>query len=299
MKTLWALVAILFTFTLVVDEAEARRMGGGKSFGRSYQTAPAPSRSNADAPARKQDMAGKQAPGAGRGMMGGLLGGLLVGGLFAALFAGGAFEGLQMMDILIIAALAFVIFKLIRGMRQGPAPARGPQPAYAGAGQQTPSQQAASQQASPQPVFGARREAPVDAPVSSAAAHAVPFNLPLGFDTPAFLDGAKDHYRILQDAWNKNDLPKIQEYVTPELYADLQAERAALPAQQHTEVLSVSAGLVRADQQFGNAEVSIRFVGRYRDTVEGVEEDFVDIWHLERDYSKDDAPWFITGIQSE
>jgi predicted lipid-binding transport protein (Tim44 family) len=294
MKTLWALVAILFTFTLVVDEAEARRMGGGKSFGRSYQTAPAPSRSNADAPARKQDMAGKQAPGAGRGMMGGLLGGLLVGGLFAALFAGGAFEGLQMMDILIIAALAFVIFKLIRGMRQGPAPARGPQPAYAGAGQQTP-----SQSSSPQPVFGARREAPVDAPVSSAAAHAVPFNLPLGFDTPAFLDGAKDHYRILQDAWNKNDLPKIQEYVTPELYADLQAERAALPAQQHTEVLSVSAELVRADQQFGNAEVSIRFVGRYRDTVEGVEEDFVDIWHLERDYSKDDAPWFITGIQSE
>lgn len=294
MKTLWALVAILFTFTLVVDEAEARRMGGGKSFGRSYQTAPAPSRSTADAPARKQDMAGKQAPGAGRGMMGGLLGGLLVGGLFAALFAGGAFEGLQMMDILIIAALAFVIFKVIRGMRQGPAPARGPQPAYAGAGQQTP-----SQPSSPQPVFGASREAPADAPVSSAAAHAVPFNLPLGFDTPAFLEGAKDHYRILQDAWNKNDLPKIQEYVTPELYADLQAERAALPAEQHTEVLSVSAGLVRADQQFGNAEVSIRFVGRYRDTVEGVEEDFVDIWHLERDYSKDDAPWFITGIQSE
>lgn len=294
MKILWALVAILFTFTLVVDEAEARRMGGGKSFGRSYQTAPAPSRSTADAPARKQDMAGKQAPGAGRGMMGGLLGGLLVGGLFAALFAGGAFEGLQMMDILIIAALAFVIFKVIRGMRQGPAPARGPQPAYAGAGQQTPPQQSA-----PQPVFGTRREAPVDAPLSSAAAHAVPFNLPLGFDTPAFLEGAKDHYRILQDAWNKNDLPKIQEYVTAELYADLQAERAALPAQQHTEVLSVSAGLVRADQQFGNAEVSIRFVGRYRDTVEGVEEDFVDIWHLERDYSKDDAPWFITGIQSE
>ena len=35
-----------------------------------------------------------------------LFGGLLVGGLFAALFAGGAFEGLQLMDILIIAALA-------------------------------------------------------------------------------------------------------------------------------------------------------------------------------------------------
>lgn len=299
MKTLWALVAILFTFTLVVDEAEARRMGGGKSFGRSYQTAPAPSRSTADAPARKQDMAGKQAPGAGRGMMGGLLGGLLVGGLFAALFAGGAFEGLQMMDILIIAALAFVIFKVIRGMRQGPAPARGPQPAYAGAGQQTPSQQVASQQASPQPVFGARREAPVDAPVSSAAAHAVPFNLPLGFDSPAFIEGAKEHYRVLQDAWSRNDLPKIQEYMTPELYADLKAERASLTTDPQTDVLSVDAELVRADQQFGKAEVSIRFSGRVRDAAEGTDEAFVDIWHLERDYTKDDAPWFITGMQSE
>lgn len=289
MKKLWALVAILLTFTLTMEAAHAKRLGGGRSFGRSYQTAPAPSRNNADAPAqRQQAAAGKQAPGVGKGLMGGLLGGLLVGGLFAALFAGGAFDGLQLMDMLIIAALAFVIFKVIRGMRQVSAPVRAPQPAYAGAGQQMPP-----------PVFGARRDAPVAAPVSSAASQAVPFNLPLGFDTPAFLDGAKEHYRILQDAWNKNDLAKIQEYVTSELYTDLQAERASLTTNPQTEVLSVNAELVRADQQFGNAEVSIRFSGRYRDAAEGVEEDFVDIWHLERDYARVEAPWLITGVQSE
>jgi len=295
MKKLWAFFAIVLIFTLTMETAHARRMGGGKSFGRSYQTAPAqPSKSSADAPAQRQQQAAKPA-GMGKGLMGGLLGGLLVGGLFAALFAGGAFDGLQLMDMLIIAALAFIIFKVIRGMRQGPAPARAPQPAYAGAGQQIPPQRSTQQ-----PVFGSRRESPVAAPISSAvASHAVPFNLPLGFDTPAFLDGAKEHYRILQDAWNRGDLPRIQEYVTPELYADLQTERASLLAEQHTEILSVNAELVRADQQFGNAEVSIRFSGRYRDAVEGVDESFVDIWHLERDYSKDDAPWHITGIQSE
>lgn len=287
MRTLWALVAILFTFTFVMEEAHAKRLGGGKSFGRSYQTAPAPSRNNADAPAQRQQAAAPARSPNKSGLMGGLLGGLLVGGLFAALFAGGAFEGLQLMDILIIAALAFIIFKVIRSLRQ-PVVARAPapQPAYAGAGAGQPA-----------PVFGARREAPVAAPVSSG--HAVPFNLPLGFDTPAFLEGAKEHYRILQDAWNKNDLPKIQEYMSPELYAELKAERANLTADPQTDVLSVNAELVRADQQFGNAEVSIRFSGRYRDITEGVEEDFVDIWHLERDYSKDEAPWFITGIASE
>ncbi|MGR5470930.1 Tim44 domain-containing protein, partial [Vibrio astriarenae] len=50
-----------------------------------------------------------------KGLMGGLLGGLLAGGLLAAFF-GGSFEGIQFMDILIIGLIAFVIFKLMRGL---------------------------------------------------------------------------------------------------------------------------------------------------------------------------------------
>lgn len=294
MKKLWAVLAILLTFTLTMETAHAKRFGGGKSFGRTYQTAPAPSRSAADAPAQRQQAAAQPAQAAqgskGKGMMGGLLGGLLVGGLFAALFAGGAFEGLQLMDILIVAVLAFLAFKLFRSLRQG----SGPQPAYAGAARQSapvPTPVSA-------PVFGSRRESAAAGPIATAGSPAVPFNLPLGFDTPAFLEGAKSHYSILQEAWNKNDLARIEEYVTPALYTELKAERASLAGDQHTEVLSLDTALVRADQQFGQAEVSIRFSGRYRDTVEGVEEDFTDVWHLVRNYSKADAPWHISGIES-
>jgi len=291
MKKLWAVFAILLAFTLTTEVAHAKRFGGGKSFGRTYQTTPAqPGKSAADAPAQRQQMAAQPAKAAGKGLMGGLLGGLLVGGLFAALFAGGAFEGLQFMDILIAAALAFVAFKIFRLMRQSnaaKAPVSAPQPAYAGA----------SAAPSAQPVFGQRRDSFSSAPVSTGS-DAVPMTLPLGFDTPAFLDGAKEHYRTLQDAWNRNDLAKIEEYATPALYTDLVAERASLPAAQHTEVIRVDAELVRADEKFGLAEVSIRFTGRYRDAVEGVEEDFTDIWHLERDGSNAENPWLITGIQS-
>ena len=95
----------------------------------------------------------------------------------------------------------------------------------------------------------------------------VPFNLPAGFDLTAFLAGARDHYRTLQDAWNKNDLVKIQEYVSPEPYNDLRVERATPVGDQHTEVLFVDAELVRADQIGSRAEVSVKFSGRYRDTV--------------------------------
>lgn len=288
MKKLWAVFAILLAFTLTTEVAHAKRFGGGKSFGRTYQTAPSqPSKSSADTAVKSQPMAGQTA---GKGMMGGLLGGLLVGGLFATLFAGGAFEGLQFMDILIAAALAFVAFKIFRLLRQGNAPAgapvRTPQPAYAGTPNAAP------------PVFGTRRDNFVSSSPVSAGGDAIPMSLPLGFDTPAFLDGAKEHYRTLQDAWNQNDLAKIEEYATPALYAELVAERASLPAAQHTEVIRVDSELVRADEKFGLAEVSIRFSGRYRDAVEGVEEDFTDIWHLERDGAKAENPWLITGIQS-
>ncbi len=129
------------------------------------------------------------------------------------------------------------------------------------------------------------------------AASTVPFNLPAGFDMNGFLAGARDHYRTLQEAWNKNDLAKIQEYVTPSLYNDLREERATLPGDQHTEVLFVDAELVRADHTASESELSIKFTGRYRDTTEGVEEPITDIWHLRRDLTHPDAPWLIEGIE--
>jgi predicted lipid-binding transport protein (Tim44 family) len=293
MKALKAFFAILLTFTfttaITLEQAEAKRLGSGKSFGTSYKTAPAPSKSTTDSSAPAQQSTATAAPAKKSGLMGGMMGGLLAGGLLAALFAGGAFEGLQLMDILIMAGLAFVIFKVLRSLRQGNTMARAPAPqaAYAGAGQPVPVQPAS------QPAFGSAAAA------APAAEHGAPLNLPLGFSTPAFLEGAKAHYRTLQGAWNSNDLATIEEYMTAELFTALSAERASLAAAPQTEVLSLNAELVRGEQAFGKAEVSVRFSGHYRDAGEGVTEDFVDIWHLSRDYSVDNAPWFITGIQSE
>ena len=302
MKMLWAFLAVIFTFTLTMETAEAKRMGSGKSFGRSYQTSPAPSRQSADAPAQRQQASASPAQqgrkGLFGGMMGGLLGGLLVGGLFAALFAGGAFEGLQFMDLLLIGVLAFIIVKLINAWRQRraaspAAPQRHApaQPVLAGAG-------SGPQVKAPSLFESMGGAAAATAPVRPANAD-IPFKLPLNFDTPAFLSSAKDNYRLLQDAWNRNDLGKLQQFTAPELFNELRAERAALTVAPQTEVLSLDAELGRATQMFGVAEISVRFSGRYRDVAEGVEENFVDVWHLERDCTKDNTPWVITGIQSE
>ncbi len=59
----------------------------------------------------------------------------------------------------------------------------------------------------------------------------------------------------------------------------------------------VDAEIVRADYNANKAELSLQFSGRYRDAVEGIEEDITDIWHLERDLTVPNAPWLIVGIQ--
>ncbi|SKC32997.1 Tim44-like domain protein [Photobacterium piscicola] len=290
MKRFFTVFALIVAVSFTASHAEAKRFGGGKSFGKSFKTAPV----------RKQqpqqtDTIRKQNPTAAssakKGLMGGLLGGLLAGGLLAAFF-GGAFDGIQFMDILIIGVIAFVLFKLFKAMRANKGTPMGHRESYAGNSPRQPQQQRQQQQQFRQ---GAAQQ---QSSGFESTDSDVPFNLPPNFNMNAFLNGSRDHYRIIQGAWNHNELEKIREYVSPALLVDLTAERAKLSEEQHTEVMYVDAELVRADHDANMAQLSIKFSGRYKDSVEGVEEDINDVWHLERDLRKPNAPWLIVGIQA-
>ncbi|ENO1232277.1 MULTISPECIES: Tim44 domain-containing protein [Vibrio] len=289
MKRLFSIVALLMFTVAVTPIAEAKKFGGSKSFGKSYKTAPAPKQQQQNTNTVGKDQTTKSS--SKKGLMGGLLGGLLAGGLLAAFF-GGAFEGIQFMDILIIGLIAFVIFKLMRGMlgaKQGSMNQHRQQPAFGGNASkfEQPNMQNFEQQPNTNNGgfggFGAQTD--------------VPHNYPPGFDQAAFISGSREHYRILQGAWNHNQLETIEEYVSPSLFEDLKAERAKLDGEQHTDVMYVDAEIVRADYDANKAQLSLQFSGRYRDTVEGVEEEIEDIWHLERDLTAPNAPWLIVGIQ--
>ncbi|MDW1953842.1 Tim44 domain-containing protein [Vibrio sp. Vb0562] len=289
MKRLFSIVALLMFTVAVTPIADAKKFGGSKSFGKSYKTAPAPKQQQQNTNTVGKDQTTKSS--SKKGLMGGLLGGLLAGGLLAAFF-GGAFEGIQFMDILIIGLIAFVIFKLMRGMlgaKQGSMNQHRQQPAFGGNASkfEQPNMQNFEQQPNTNNGgfggFGAQTD--------------VPHNYPPGFDQAAFINGSREHYRILQGAWNHNQLETIEEYVSPSLFEDLKAERAKLDGEQHTDVMYVDAEIVRADYDANKAQLSLQFSGRYRDTVEGVEEEIEDIWHLERDLTAPNAPWLIVGIQ--
>ncbi|MGL4711598.1 MAG: Tim44 domain-containing protein [Shewanella sp.] len=283
MKKLLIMFAMIFAVSLVTSPVvEAKKFGGSKSIGKSHQTAPAqPAATNTPTTAPTG------APGK-KGMMGGMLGGLLAGGLLASLFMGGGFENIQFMDILIIGLLAFVLFKIVRTVMASKAGAQ-QRPAYAGASQ--PSANLQREQTEPTGFASAGGNG------FAQATSDVPFNLPAGFDLPGFLEGARSHYKTLQLAWNENDLTKIQEYVSIDLYNELSNQRRELVGDQHTEVMFLDAELVRATHNANLAEVSVKFSGRYRDTVEGVEEDIKEVWHLERNVTQANSPWLIVGIE--
>ncbi|CAH0539327.1 Tim44 domain-containing protein [Vibrio marisflavi] len=291
MKRFLSLVAILMVTVVTAQVAEAKKFGGGRSFGKSFKTAPAPKQQNLNTNSVGKNQAGAAKSSSKKGLMGGLLGGLLAGGLLAAMF-GGAFDGIQFMDILIFGLIAFIIFKLVRGMlgaKQGSINQHRQQPAFGGA---------------PEPKFEPANERNFEQGSGSSttsggfgAATDVPHNFAPGFDQVAFVDGAREHYRILQGAWNFNQLEKIEEYVSPSLFEDLKAERAKLQGEQHTDVMYVDAEIVRADYDSEKAQISLQFSGRYKDAAENIEEDIEDLWHLERDLTKPNAPWLIVGIQ--
>ncbi|HCH02193.1 MAG TPA: preprotein translocase subunit Tim44 [Vibrio sp.] len=289
MNRLFVMVALIMVSMVTAPIAEAKRFGGGKSFGKSFKTAPAPKQNvqNTNTLNKKPDATNTRRG----GMMGGMLGGLLAGGLLASLFMGGGFEGIQFFDILILGLIAFVAFKFLRGMmgaKQG-SMNRGPQAAYSGA---------MNRQQFEQPNVQNFEQPQSSGGFGATGQSDVPHNFPPGFDRVAFVEGSREHYRTLQGAWNFNQLDKIEEYVTPSLFEELKAERAQLQGDQHTDVMYVDAEIVRGEYDASKAQLSIQFTGRYRDAVEGIEEDIDEVWHLERDLIANNAPWLIVGIQT-
>ncbi len=284
MRMLTFCCALLIGMTVSVDHAEAKkRFGGGGSFGKMFSTPkkatpapkPAPSATNVN---KSSTTAAKPKS----GMMGGMLGGLLAGGLLGALFFGGAFDGIQIMDILLIALIGFVLFKFLGRMKQ---PQQKPQ--YAGNYQPAPERQQPEQPQAFEPT-----------PLMSSSLASAELELPAWFNKDAFLEGAREHFGTLQQAWNRNDLEEIRGYCDAELFKTLEAERRKLGDEVlDNEVVSVMAELLGFEERKNRAELSINFYGWMREGTDAQTTEFNEIWHLTRDLSSSSADWFIVGIE--
>jgi predicted lipid-binding transport protein (Tim44 family) len=268
-----ALTAFL-ALALPLGDAEAKRFGGGLSLGKqtnSYSrstTKTAPSATSQAAPRS----------GASRWL--GPLAGLAAGGLLASLLFGDGFEGLQILDFLLIAGLLFLGYKLFRMYRQSTTQPAG---AYGGAGSGFGLEQG---------LRGGGNGQAADGPI--------PQQRPRWFDEQSFVTGAKTHFIRLQAAWDKGDLRDIREYTTPELFAELQMERTRLgQATHYTEVVTLNADLVGIQRQGDQVLVSIRFSGLIREEQGAQAQNVGEIWNVVHGWDSPEGDWLIAGIQQE
>jgi len=122
--------------------------------------------------------------------------------------------------------------------------------------------------------------------------------LPPGFNEQNFVTEAKDHYITLQKAWDDNNFDEILDYVTPELYNLLVAERASYGDNKpRTEVVSLMAEIVRGELTASTASISLQFSGWIKEGDET--SDTNEIWHLEKNLASANGNWTIVGIQQD
>lgn len=281
------LVAAFLTvlaFGMSVGEAEAARMGGGKSSGMQRQSiAPKPAQTQQAAPATPSAPAGAAAAAPKRNWMGpiaGLAAGL---GIAALLSHFGMGEG--MANILMIALLAMAavfVLKLLFRRNASTAQSAGPLQ-YAGAGA---SRTSAPQ--SPMPSFSGSA-APVE-PSSTVT-------VPEGFDAEAFLRVAKLNFVRLQASNDAKNFDDIREFVSPEVYAEIKMqmdERGDAP--QQTDIVTLNAELLEVVTESSRHIASVHFSGMIREELGSAAVPFNEVWNLSKPVEGNKG-WIISGIQ--
>ena len=270
-------MALCIGLTMSLD-ANAKRFGGGKSFGSapSHQTRQAAPAAAAPAAAGAAAKAG----GASRWL--GPLAGLAAGGLLASMFMGGGFQGMQFFDILIMAVIAFLIFRFIAARR------RKQQADMAPAGHAPMQREVFDAKPAPTSIFGGGASAAPARPV---------INAPAWFNEQSFLEAARNHFQSLQQHWDANEMDKIAEFVTPQMLDFLKRERADLgDGFQSTYIDNLTVQLDGLDDRADKTIATLTFSGVSKNSRFDQGEAFSESWNMERQQG-DNQPWLVAGIR--
>lgn len=288
-------------------DAEARRMGGGRSFGRQSpnimqqrQAAQPPAATTAPRASSAAPAAGARSGAAATntarsgmsrwlGPIAGIAAGLGIASLLSALGLSGAF--LEMLSSLVlIGLLVFGVMFIVRRLRGGaarPATSHGASPMQ---------RQSSTTQDWQRPLN------PSSAPVSAAAAAPAvqpepddeSWFIPENFDTPGFLNNAKAQFIKIQSIWDNGDIEQLRDYMTDDLIAEIAPELDKRAAGDKTEVVLLNAELMGIETVSGGHLASIRYSGMLRESAQAEAFRFEEVWNL---YKAENEGWLLAGIQ--
>jgi len=284
--TLFA-AALALGLTMAVGNAEAARIGGGKSVGMQRQmtpiskpattapqtAAPAPAATAAKAPAGATAAAQPK-----RSWMGPIAG--LAAGLGLAALASYLGFGEELANIMMIALIAFAVMAVIGFFLRKRAANQHAQMAGAGA-----------------PYNGSTYNDNAQYQASQAAGSASGAKVPAGFDVDGFIRNAKVGFIRLQAAHDAGDLADIREFTSPEMFAEIRMDldqRNGLP--QKTDIVSLNAEILEISQDSYRHIVSVRFTGMLREEADAAPVAIDEVWHLTKPQSGQGG-WVLAGIQ--
>ncbi len=310
-------VAVGVGFTLAPLDADAKRLGGGKSQGMQRTVPDKPAQNNATPPTQASpNAAPNAAPGAPAaatapaaagtaaaaaskrswlGPIAGLAAGLGLVALFSALGLGEELANFVMLALVLVAAFFLIRFLIARFAGRSAAPRAAT--AAAGAGSSAPrvfADERPGMHRSAQPA--ATAPSVVIGSALTPAAAAGP-SLPADFDAAGFERLAKMLFIRMQAANDGADLDDLRQFTTPELFAALRLDlQERGDATQHTDVVKVEAQLIDFEQEAGRQIVSVRYTGLVREEPGADATPFDEVWHLVKP-ADDSRAWAIAGIQ--
>ncbi len=283
-KFLTFLMIALMATSLLATVAEARRFGGGSSFGkqRSMQSQqPRKAQNTQDAQAAPANKP------AGNKWMGPLAG-LAIGAGLMSMFSGGMGSMGGGFSTILMALLAAGVVMFLISKFKKPQPANNFNPStvmqYAGESAYN-AQDSQSQARSGASGFGAN------------AANSINSNIPPNFPVDSFIRSAKASFIRLQAANDNKDSNDIREYTTPEVFAEITMQMQERGnAVQKTEVIAIQAELLEVNDDAVFSVASVRFTGQLSEN-NGTPENIDEVWHIQKHLHDESAKWLLAGIQ--
>lgn len=302
MKKFLVSMMIAVTTMSMIAEATARPLGGGRPVGRQAtnvtRTAPPPApaanpSSQVQRPAAPAPRPGAVPPRSSpwTGILGGALLGLGLGALFSQMGISGAMASM-LSSILMIGLLVLAGLFIYRMLKRKDTPANS---SFAGFNQQP-------LPAGGTPDIGSKMQPAAFQPMQpqSAGAPAVPaaqWGVAGDFDEAAFLRHAKSSFIRMQAAWDKADTNDLQEFTTPEVFAELKMqiqERGATT--DFTDVVSINGELLGIETIGDDYLASVKFTGMIKSTSTAAAEPFAEVWNMAKPLDGSTG-WVLAGIQ--
>ena len=313
----WAMVLAATMVFAAGFDAEAARLGGGRSMGRQSsnvtqrQAAPAPMAPSQNATNVARPAAAAAPAAAAKRPWGAMLGGLAAG-VGLAWLAHSMGLGAEMGQFLMIGLVVLAGMLLWGFIRSRKAASSAPQSspfAFQGAAGSNAAPaylpENVGNDSSARPFERSSNMASLDSGgsmIGSALAGSQGWGAPAGFDSEGFLRAAKNNFITLQSAWDRSDISSLRAMMTDTMLGEIQAQLTDRETHtggntNKTDVVMLDARLLGIEDLGNDYMASVEFSGMIREEPSAGPSPFREVWNMTKPKSGASG-WLVAGVQA-